>query len=95
MPKTSRDLISFRNEFDKKIQIRKRLKEALAALRKLGREEWRSERELIDTAHVSCKDIGEFRQEFAAHIVTVPSMQRGKDKTIWFADPKVAAKVRQ
>jgi hypothetical protein len=95
MPKKSRDLSAFKNEFDKKLQIRQRLIAALAALRKQGKEEWRTERELVDTAGVSCKNIGEFRKEFEAHIVTVPSKNRGREKTIWFADPKVAAKVRQ
>lgn len=95
MSKKSRDLTAFKNQFDKKLQIRQRLTAAIAALRKLGKEEWRSERELVDMAHVGCQDIGEFRKEFAAHIVTVPSNNRGSNKTIWFADPKVAAKVRQ
>lgn len=99
MPKKTRDsrnLSSFHAEFDRKVQIRKRLKEALATLLKMGKEEWRSERELINTARVSCKDIGEFRSEFESHIVTVPGAGRGKAvKMIWFADPKVAAKVRQ
>lgn len=91
----SRNLKSFRAEFDRKEQIRKRLKEALAALLKMGKEEWRSERELVGMARVSTKDIPEFREEFAKHTVSVPSLHHGTDKTIWFADPKVAAKVRQ
>lgn len=96
MPKKSRDLSSFKNQFDKNVQIRQRLKEALVALRKIGKEEWRGERELVDMAGVSCKDISEFRKEFAAHIVSVPGVARGATvKMIWFADPKVAAKVRQ
>ncbi len=95
MPKKTRNLKDFTAQYDRKVQIRKRLKDALVALRKLGREEWRSERELIDVAGVSCKDIGEFRKEFEAHLVTVPGAARGTAvKTIWFADPRVAAKVR-
>lgn len=95
MPKKTRNLKDFSAQFDKKEQIRKRLKDALAALRKLGKEEWRSERELVNMAGVSCKDIPEFRGEFAAHTVSITSMNYSKEKTIWFADPKVAAKVRQ
>lgn len=86
----SRTLSDFRNEYDRKNQVRKRLKDALAALRKEGEEEWRSERELIDAAGVSCKDIGELREEFKAHVVVVPSRHRGQRKHIWFADPKFA-----
>jgi hypothetical protein len=97
MPKKiqdSRSLKDFRNQFDREGQVRKRLKDALAALLKRGKEEWRSERELINMAGVSTKDIPQFRGEFAQHTVTVPSANRGVEKTIWFADPKVAAQVR-
>lgn len=95
MPKKTRNLKDFSAQYDRKMQVRKRLTDALVALRKLGREEWRSERELIDSVSVSCKDIGELRPEFEAHIVIVPSAARGKViKRIWFADPRVAAKAR-
>jgi hypothetical protein len=92
--KKTRDLSDFKARFDKKAQIRMRLQATVAALRTLGPEEWRSEREIANTAKVSCKDIPSIRDEFKEHIVTVPSLNRGKTMSVWFADPKVAAKVR-
>lgn len=91
-PRTLKD---FRTAFDKNEQIRTRLRSSLAELLKTGSEEWRSEQELCHLSRVSTKDIPAFRPEFAAHTVSVAGANRGTDKTIWFADPKVANKVRQ
>jgi hypothetical protein len=96
MAKNSRNVSMFRAQFDRNLQVRKRLQDAVAALAKLGPEEWRNERELIDMAKVSTKDIGDHREHFSKHIVEVPSVcgRIGVVKRIWFANPKVAAKVR-
>jgi hypothetical protein len=92
--KNSRDLKSFTAQFDRKEQVYERAHAALAELRKQGMEAWAESREFHAMAKVGTKDAPLLLEMFAAHIVRVPSMNRGVAKVVWFADVKVAAKAR-
>jgi hypothetical protein len=94
MTKKTRDLKDFCAQFDRKEQTRTRLRNALADLRKQGPEEWLESRAFLSAAKVGCNVIPDYYEEFAAHIVRVPSLNRGTSKTIWFGCPKAAAKAR-
>jgi hypothetical protein len=89
----ARTLQDFKATYDRETRVRLRLAAALEALLKQGAEEWRSEKELCTLSGVSTNDIPDFREEFSKHIVYVDAGRADK-RPIWFADPKVASRVR-
>lgn len=76
---------------DDNVVIPARIRARLAAMLKIGPEEYDYEQDFLKAANVSNNKIGSFRAQFQAHVV----MTSGKNaKRIWFADAKVAKKFR-
>lgn len=88
-PKT---LADFRAVHDKSVVIPNKIRARLAAMLKIGPEEHDFEVDFLKAAGVATNEIGAYRDQFDAHIVTVGGTRN--PKKVWFADPKVAKKAR-
>lgn len=86
-------LAEFKARFDRSVVVPNKIRAALAALAKEGPEAWEYEGDIIKRAGISQSDMGLFREEFEKHVVLVRESGRS-DRKVWFADAKVAAKVR-
>ena len=89
-----RTLTDFRAAHDKNVIVPNKIKAALESLKKIGPEHHEYEAEFIKLSGVSQTDMGLFRDQFSEHIVETPAQHGRSSKRVWFADPKVAAKVR-
>lgn len=91
---SGKTLAEFRARFDRSVVVPNKIKAALAALLKEeGAEAWEYEADLVKRAGVSQGEIATYREQFEKHVVIVRETGRNERK-VWFADPKVAAKVR-
>ncbi len=86
--KVGKSLDDFRNTFDKATIIPAKIKKALE---KMGPNNWMYESEFAKLAEVNLHDLGNFREEFAAYVVTI-----GRDsKRAWGGSPATAQKMRE
>lgn len=90
-PKTLSD---FRSLHDSNVIVPAKIREALTAMLKEGPEQWEYEADFVKRAGVSNTQIGAFREQFIDHIIEAPSTARQTARRVWFADPKVAKKLR-
>lgn len=91
---TPRTLADFRAAHDPDVMIPAKIKAALAALASEGPEEWRYEAEFIALARVSQTQMGQYRDQFTAHIVEASTGGGRAAKRVWFATPKAAKAAR-
>lgn len=89
----SRTLSDFRAAHDQNVIIPTKIRAALAAMLKEGPEQWEYELEFLKRAGVSTTQLAQFRDQFEAHVVVAGTGKSG-GKRVWFADPKIAKKVR-
>lgn len=85
----AKTLADFRAAHDDDVIIPARLQAQLAAMQKIGPEEYDYEIDFLRNAKVGNAKISAYRERFAKHIVVTR-----EGKKAWFADPKVAAKAR-
>lgn len=78
-------LQEFREMYDKDVIVPKKVREAL---KKLGNR-WIPEAEFIRMAMISQADMGNYREQFAEHIVMVDSVKR-----VWVGTRALAAELR-
>lgn len=91
---TKRSTKDFLGTYDDRVAVPNAIKAGLAALLKIGAEEWRYENEFCIFAKVANNKISAYRTQFADHIVEVPGRDRNP-RNVWFADKKVAARMRK
>lgn len=91
-PKPTKNLAAFRATHDRNVTVPAKIKSTLEALEKAeGPEAWEYEAEFMKRGTISSTDIGQFREQFAAHIVET----KGKNpKRVWFVSTKTAATAR-
>jgi hypothetical protein len=94
MSKTPRTLADFRALHDPATVISNKIKSTLLAMYKEGPEQWEYESDFVKRAGLSNNQIGGYRDQFADHVVETPSLSRAAPRRIWFADAKIARKVR-
>lgn len=95
MSKVKKTLDSFRAAHDPNVIIPAKIRAALAALEKAeGPEAWEYDAEFLKRAGVNYNQMGAYRDEFAAHIVTVKSGDR-KPRPVWFSNAANAEKMRK
>ena len=95
MNKNVRTVADFRAAHDPNVIVPAKIKNALAAMLKEHAEMWEYEGDFIRRAQVSQTQIGQFREQFASHVVETPSTSKHSTRRVWFADPKVAKSVRE
>lgn len=83
-------MVSDRSEINKA-----RARDALARMRKTGREHWLYEREFLAIARISHRYTLEIRAAFEAHVAYPPNVGGRGRRHVWFGDARVAAKMRQ
>lgn len=88
---TVKTLDDFRAAHDKNVIVPTKIKAALEAMLKEGPENWHYEADFIRLAQISQTDMGMFRDHFSEHVVETSGKSA---KRVWFADPKVAQRVR-
>jgi hypothetical protein len=91
---TKRSTKTFLGTYDDRVAVPNAIKAGLAALLKLGAEEWRYENEFCTFAKVATNKLSGYRAQFEAHIVEVSGRDRST-RNVWFADKKVAARMRK
>lgn len=84
----------FRVAHDPSVIVPTKIRAALAAMLKEGPEHWEYEGDLIKRAGIAAGQITAHREQFAEHIVATPAASGRSSRNVWFADPKVAKKVR-
>jgi len=90
-PKTVED---FRSAHDNNVIVPAKIRAALAAMLKEGPEQWEYEADFQKRAGINQTQIGQFREGFVDHIVEAPGLGGRTARRVWFADAKVAKKVR-
>ena len=90
----TRTLADFRAAHDPDVMIPAKIRAALETLEKEGPEEWRYEAEFISLAKVSQTQMGQYRDQFAAHIVETSAVGGRSPKRVWFATTKAAKAAR-
>jgi hypothetical protein len=89
MPVKAKNLADFKAQFDPAVVIPNKIRAALEALAKEGREAWEYEQDFLKRCRVSPPHLSPFREQFLQHIVEVRDPGKNPRK-VWFADPKVA-----
>jgi hypothetical protein len=79
---------------DINVIIPMKISKALESLASEGPEAWDYEADFVRRASISQTHLGQFRDQFADHVVETPHLQGRQPRKVWFADPKIAAKVR-
>ena len=85
------NLQTFREAHDPNVIVPKKIRAALETLLKEHKEAWRYESQFCTLAGISNTHLGAFRDQFAEHIVETGGRN---PKRVWFADAKIAEKVR-
>ncbi len=88
-------IADFRSAHDANVIVPNKIRAALAAMLKEGTEQWDYEGDFIKRSGISTTQMGQFREQFLDHIVEAGGVGSGRSpKRVWFADPKVAKKIR-
>lgn len=91
-PKTIAD---FRSAHDANVIVPNKIRAALAGMLKEGSEQWEYELDFIKRAGLSTTQISQFREQFLDHVIEASGGASGRNaKRVWFADAKVAKKLR-
>lgn len=94
MNKKARNVGDFKAEHDPDTKIPNQIRAALADMLKEGPENWATNAEFATRAHINTSTLTKYRDQFKPHLVEI--FTKARDRTVaWFADPKVAAKVRR
>jgi len=95
MAKTkAKTVADWRAVHDKDVVVPQKIQAALEAMLKEGPENWEYSVDFIKLAGISTTDLAKYREQFIKHIVTTPSIHGKSPRDVWFANPKVAAKIR-
>lgn len=92
--KQPRTLADFRAAHDPDVIIPSRIREAFAAMLKIGPQHYEYEVDFLKLSGLSTTQLAAYRDQFAAHIIETPSGRNGAAKRVYFASAKVAASLR-
>lgn len=91
----ARTLADWKKNHDPETVRTTKIKAALAKLRELGGQHFEYEKEFCALAGISQTQIGEYREQFAAHIVAAPRMNgESRAKLAWFGNISAARSAR-
>lgn len=91
---TAKNVASYRAAHDPAVIVPTKIRAALAAMLKEGPEQWEYESDFIRRAGIAGLQMPQYRDKFADHIVEAPGAHGKTPRRVWFANAKVAAKVR-
>lgn len=94
MAAKAKDITAWREQHDKDVIVPKKIQAAIESMRKDGPETWEYESDFIKRAGISQTDMGRYRERFIKHIVPTPVTTGRSARNCWFADAKVAGKLR-
>lgn len=92
MTKTTKGLADFKAAHDKATVVPTKIKAGLA---KVGKDAWEYEADFMKICGVNNVDFAAFRDQFASHIVELPSSQGIRGKRIWAGSAALAEKMRE
>ena len=91
----SKTISDFRSAHDQNVIVPNKIRAAFASMLKEGPEQWDYEVDLVKRAGISQTQLGAFRELFTDHIIEATSGHSGRaGKRVWFADAKIAKKLR-
>lgn len=90
----AKTLADFRAIHDPNVTIPNKIRAALAAMRKVGPEQWEYETEFMKLAGISTTQLAQFREQFSAHVIETQHHAGRSPRKVWFADPNAAKKAR-
>jgi hypothetical protein len=91
----AKTLADFRETHDPNVIVPTKIRKALEQMAAEGPENWEYEADFVRRASVSQTQMGQFRDQFAAHVVETPHVQGRQPRKVWFASVKIAAKMRE
>lgn len=94
MPTKAKTVSDFRAAHDPDVIVPTKIRATLAAMAKVGPEQWEYEGDFVKLAGLSQTQISAYREQFIDHIIKAPSSSKRAARNVWFADTKVAKKVR-
>lgn len=94
MSKKAKTIADFRAAHDLNVIVPTKIRVALEQIAAEGPENWEYEADFIKRAGVSQAQIGQFREQFADHIVETPAVHGRSGRRVWFGAAKVASKLR-
>jgi hypothetical protein len=94
MKSKAKNLNDFRATFDPDVIVPAKIRTVLAQMLKDGADSWDYETAIVKQAGINSAQLAAYREQFAAHIVETRMLGNAHSRRVWFADPKVAAKVR-
>jgi len=93
MPK-AKTVADFRTLHDANVIVPNKIRAAFAIMLKEGPEQWDYEGDFVKRAGISQTQISAFREQFIDHVFETPGAHSRSGRRVWFADPKVAKKLR-
>lgn len=98
MPKVTKKVktaADFRAAHDPDVVVPNKIRAVLAEMLREGKENWEYEGDIVRRAKLGMAQLTQFRELFADHIVVAPSESGRAARRVWFADAKVAQKIRE
>ncbi len=98
MPKVTKKVktaADFRAAHDPDVIVPNKIRSALAEMLREGKENWEYEGDFVRRAKIGMAQLTTFREQFAAHIVDAPAESSQRARRVWFADAKIAKKIRE
>lgn len=94
MATKAKTLADLNNLHDPDTVIKRKINAQLAAMLKIGAEEWDYAVDFSKKSGVGIAMLAKFEPAYKAHTGVTKPIDNMRPKTIWFADPKVAKKFR-
>jgi len=91
----AKTVADFRSAHDPNVIVPAKINAVLQAMLKEGPEQWEYEADLIKRANISQTQISQFRELFIDHIIETPHAAKRSPRRVWFADKKVAKRIRE
>lgn len=94
MANKAKTISDFKDAHDKDVIVPRKIQAALDGMLKTGTEHWEYESDVVKLAGISQTEIARYREQFVKHIVVAPAVHGKGTRNVWFANAKVAAKLR-
>lgn len=90
----ARTVADFRAAHDPNVIVPAKIRNAVEAMLKEGKEHWEYESDFVKRANISQTQLSQFRDQFSDHIVETPHTNGRGPRRVWFADKRIAKSMR-
>lgn len=92
--KRAKTVADFRAAHDPSVIVPNKIRKALEAMAREGKENWEYELDFIKRAGISQAQCSQYREQFQDHVVETAVQHGRSSRRVWFASTKVAASIR-